>query len=293
MKPIFLLVSLFCYLGLQAQTKSQNFDLRIHYTIHSDSTCNRIRLKIVLPQSVPGLQHIKDIGFNIEPDSIYFSEADKYALYDFIPSPPRQQLVIRIKGTVYAHDFATCRKQPTAHNEDLSAWLKAENNIERDSPLIKAKAAELKGDTEEETIKNIFYYTQKNFTYVPNDNNIGALGMLWAKRGDCIDFTDLFVALCRASGIPARHTYGISVQTNGNENGVAHSWAEVYMKDCGWVAFDPTPGNRANFTTLNDMYIQFSQVRNSRELDHKWLFFFWQYWGQNSPTINADYLIKQ
>ena len=143
MTPIFLLVSLFCYLGLQAQTKSQDFDLRIHYTIHSDSTCNRIRFKTVLPQSVSGFQHIEDIEFNIEPDSIYFSETDKYALYDFTPSPSRQQLVIRIKGTVYAHDYATCRKQPTAHDEDLSAWLKAENYIDSDSPLIKAKAAEL------------------------------------------------------------------------------------------------------------------------------------------------------
>ena len=291
MKPISLLVFLFCYLGLQARTKSQNFDLRIHYTIHSDSTCNRIRLKSVLPQSVPGLQDIKDIGFNIEPDSIYFSEADKYALYDFTPSPSRQQLVIRIKGTVYAHDYATCRKQPTAHNEDLSAWLKAENNIERDSPWIRAIAAELKGDTEEETIKNIFYYTQKNFTYTPRDYSIGALGMLFLKRGDCTEYTDLFVALCRASGIPARHTYGVSVQTN-NKKGAAHSWGEVYMKDCGWVAFDPTPGNRANFTTLNDMYIQFSQVRNSTELGGKGLFSFWEYWGQ-SPTINTDYLIRR
>lgn len=293
MKPTCLLVSLFCYLGLQAQIKSQDFDLRIHYTIDSDSTCNRIRFKTVLPQSVSGLQHIEDIEFNIEPDLIYFSETDKYALYDFTPSSPGQQLVIRIKGSAYAHDYATCRKQPTAHDEDLSAWLKAENYIDSDSPLIKAKAAELKGDTEEETIKNIFYYTQKNFTYVPNDNNIGALGMLWAKRGDCTEFTDLFVALCRASGIPARHIYGITVETNGNGKGTAHSWAEVYMKDCGWVAFDPTPGNRANFTTLNDLYIQFSQVRNSRELDHKGMFFFWQSWGQNSPTKNVDYLIKR
>lgn len=290
MKPIFLLVSLFCYLGLQARTKSQDFDLRIHYTIHSDSTCNRIRLKIVLPQSVPGLQHIKDIGFNIEPDSIYFSEADKYALYDFTPSTPRQQFIIRIKGTAYAHDYATCRKQPTAHNEDLSAWLKAESNIEKDSPWIRAIAAELKGDTEEETIKNIFYFTQNNFTYTPRNYSIGALGMLFLKQGDCTEYTDFFVALCRASGIPARHTYGVSVQTN-NEKGAAHSWGEVYMKDCGWVTFDPTPGNRANFTTLNDMYIKFSQVRNSNELGGYGLFSYWEYWGQ-SPTIDIDYLIK-
>lgn len=291
MKTINLLVPLLCCLSLTAQTKSQNFDLRVCYTLHSDSTCNRIHLKTVLPQSIPGLQHIEDIEFNIEPDSIYLSEGTRFASYNLDSLPPQQQLVIKIKGWTYSHDYATCRKQPTAHKEDLSAWLKAENYIDCDSVEIRDKAAELKGNTEEETVKNIFYYTQGNFTYAPNDNNIGALGMLRKKRGDCTEFTDLFVALCRAAGIPARHTYGITTLTS--ENGTAHSWAETYMKGYGWVTFDPTPGNHASFNTLNQIYVLFSQVRNSTELDCKWLFFFWQYWGKNSPKIYVDYLIKR
>ena len=54
--------------------------------------------------------------------------------------------------------------------------------------------------------------------------------------GQCWDFCDLFVTLCRASGVPCRQVGGWLYEQCG------HIWAEVLIKDKGWLQVDPTAG---------------------------------------------------
>ena len=62
----------------------------------------------------------------------------------------------------------------------------------------------------------------------------GVRQVLDQKFGRCWDFSDVFVTLCRASGIPARQVAGWLYGAEG------HVWAEAMVDDKGWVAFDPT-----------------------------------------------------
>ncbi len=54
------------------------------------------------------------------------------------------------------------------------------------------------------------------------------------REGDCSEHTVLFVALCRASGIPSRAVVGIMY---GGGIFAYHMWPEVFVGD--WVALDP------------------------------------------------------
>jgi hypothetical protein len=65
-----------------------------------------------------------------------------------------------------------------------------------------------------------------------------ALATLRNKRGDCSEFANLYVALARASGIPARLVAGWSWQPGGF---VRHAWAE-YLDGGSWTEIDPTLG---------------------------------------------------
>jgi transglutaminase-like putative cysteine protease len=67
---------------------------------------------------------------------------------------------------------------------------------------------------------------------VPN-----ALAVLHSRRGDCNEHAQLFVALVRALGIPARVASGL-LYLNGKF--YYHAWAEVWLGT--WVAVDPTFG---------------------------------------------------
>ncbi len=64
-----------------------------------------------------------------------------------------------------------------------------------------------------------------------------ALHVLRTRVGDCNEHTQLFVALARAAGIPARVAAGL-VYLDGKF--YYHAWPEVMLR--GWVAADPTFG---------------------------------------------------
>ena len=64
-----------------------------------------------------------------------------------------------------------------------------------------------------------------------------ALHVLHTRVGDCNEHTQLFVALARAAGIPARIAAGLAY-VDGKF--YYHAWPEVMLR--GWVAVDPTFG---------------------------------------------------
>lgn len=64
-----------------------------------------------------------------------------------------------------------------------------------------------------------------------------ALHVLHTRVGDCNEHTQLFVALARAAGLPARIAAGL-VYLDGRF--YYHAWPEVMLR--GWVAVDPTFG---------------------------------------------------
>lgn len=60
-------------------------------------------------------------------------------------------------------------------------------------------------------------------------------------RGSCRDFALLFVETARTLGFGARVVSGYLF--NPSQQGIAgttHAWAEIFLPDAGWIAFDPT-----------------------------------------------------
>ncbi|HET7372854.1 MAG TPA: transglutaminase-like domain-containing protein, partial [Gemmatimonadaceae bacterium] len=64
-----------------------------------------------------------------------------------------------------------------------------------------------------------------------------AMQVLESRTGDCNEHTQLFVALARAVGIPARVTAGLAYLDG---KFYYHAWPEILLN--GWVAVDPTFG---------------------------------------------------
>ena len=64
-----------------------------------------------------------------------------------------------------------------------------------------------------------------------------ALQVLKSRRGDCNEHTQLFLALARAAGLPARGAAGLAYLDG---KFYYHAWPEVFLG--AWVAVDPTFG---------------------------------------------------
>lgn len=69
----------------------------------------------------------------------------------------------------------------------------------------------------------------------------GALAVLSSKKGVCTEFTDLFIALSRAAGIPAREVNGYGYTTDLRLRTPLHSWPQYWDATRQvWVSVDPT-----------------------------------------------------
>ena len=89
------------------------------------------------------------------------------------------------------------------------------------------------------------------------------------KRGVCQDLSHIFIAAARSLGIPARYIGGHFHRADGviaQEAG--HAWAEAFVPDLGWVAFDPTNGISATDAHVRVAvgldYLGAAPVRGSR-----------------------------
>lgn len=66
----------------------------------------------------------------------------------------------------------------------------------------------------------------------------GTAKVLEQKFGRCWDFSDCFVTLARAAGVPSRQVAGWLYCSDG------HVWAEFYREGKGWQQVDPTGGGK-------------------------------------------------
>jgi hypothetical protein len=77
---------------------------------------------------------------------------------------------------------------------------------------------------------------------------------LTERRGVCGELTNLYIAMLRSIGVPARFISGIAyTDLPGKEGWGGHGWAEVYFPNNGWVPFDPTMGE---FGWINPTHVK-------------------------------------
>jgi transglutaminase-like putative cysteine protease len=180
-------------------------------------------------------QRCQDLTGNY-PFQLLTDDAGNQVLYfTFENLAPYASRIITIK----AHLLVSPSANPVADAPKPSD-LQPEKHIESDSPAIRRLAAKLQESDVLSTIKAVFHWVANHVSYSGyTAQDRGALYALKHQRGDCTEFMDLFVALCRANGIPARRMGGYLC----SENTVLkardyHNWGEFYQ-DNTWQIADP------------------------------------------------------
>mgnify|MGYP001575827667 FL=1 len=180
----------------------------------------------------------------------------------------KQRERVDVAATGYVQIFAGQRPYPKPTQESLNENLLDQTYWEVQNPEISNLAKTLK------TPREIYNYVSRNLSYdyervKPNVERLGALRALNAPDSAiCMEFTDLFIALARAAGIPAHEVNGFAYTENPDiqplslVNDVLHAWPEYYDKDLGaWIPVDPTWGSTTGgvdyFTKLDLRHFSF------------------------------------
>jgi len=159
----------------------------------------------------------------------------------------------------------------TAYNKTdplYSLYTRPEKHLEADNSKLIKTAKEIAGNnTNPYDIAQLFYkWVIDNMSYKREGGLKGAKSAYDSRYGECGDYSAIFVALCRASGIPARLVVGRwATSTKGDwTSDDWHVWAEFYIQDHGWVPTDPS---LADITGRDETY--FGHLDNKRLIFNK------------------------
>lgn len=167
----------------------------------------------------------------IKEDGIH----NRVMIFKFIDLPPFAAKIVNINVSLQM-----THGNKVEEAEDLSVYLKPQEKIESDNAQIISQALVSKKETLLETVQNIFKWTSRHIRYSGYvRESRGALYALNKKEGDCTEYMALFVALCRANGIPARGLGGYRCEKDCIlKPSEYHNWAEFYL-DGSWHLADP------------------------------------------------------
>ena len=121
----------------------------------------------------------------------------------------------------------------------MSVFLDAEPLVEVDNPEIRALAARLRGSEKDPRVvaQRINAWVHDSVEKKITVGLPSALATLHSRKGDCNENTQLFIALARAAGVPARVAAGLAYLDG---KFYYHAWPEIWLER--WVAVDPTFG---------------------------------------------------
>lgn len=228
---------------LSARNEVINFEVtetepKITYEISHQVNRGGPTLAITVPNLLsikqPSLREISPDTFRLPPNTI---RGEEYR-YEVTSTPlDFNNILETIPGTLLLPEYLELPSNPKLRGK------------------IKTLAARF-GTPTRESLLSLRRYLHENCRY-SLDPAMPAIAepvesfLFETKTGYCTHFATATVLLARAMGFPARIAFGWSGGRYFSDPNLfvfrareAHSWAEIYLKDRGWVIFETTPALR-------------------------------------------------
>ena len=221
----------------------QTYQFNLKYHISNKNVIPE-NTEIAIP-SDNSYQYVSIDKIDPKPENVIIDDDGNWlARYKLLPS---QDLTITVTGRAKIY-YLPKKEGLTAQQKKI--YLKPQKYWEVNDPQIQNVAKDLK------TPRQIYDYVVKTLEYdtrriSETQIRAGAKNILKEPTSAvCLEFTDLFVALSRATGIPARAVEGYANTTNtayrplSLVEDVLHAWPEYWDEDKStWIMVDPTWGN--------------------------------------------------
>ncbi|MCX6556780.1 MAG: transglutaminase [Candidatus Aminicenantes bacterium] len=126
-------------------------------------------------------------------------------------------------------------------------YLADEDKYRLKDPVIQnaVKEAVKAGDNPYWIARDIFDYLREKLFYKRIGGWDIAPTVLSRGSGSCSEYTFVYIAMCRAAGLPARFAGSVVVRgEDASFDFVYHRWVEVYLPNYGWVPVDPSGGDQ-------------------------------------------------
>lgn len=136
-------------------------------------------------------------------------------------------------------------KEPlTRYPQGFERWLNPSPHIQSKAPEIKKQLRKIIGKEKRVDLvtRKIYDYVRGEVQYRSEKGSKDAAETMKQMVADCGGHARLFVALCRAAGIPSRMVGGLLM--NESVKNITHVWVENYIGE-QWIPFDTTNNHYA------------------------------------------------
>ena len=184
-----------------------------------------------------------------------FEDAFGNLAHSFTVDGPVEKMVIRVEGEVETQDThgvvgGSTERFPASLYLRETPLTKPDAAIEKFAETAAKKSGGDPLKTMHELVANI--YDGFVFDADPNTPAMTAIECMAGKRGVCQDYAQVLIACARHLKIPARYVSGYFHRADGvTQQEAGHAWAEAFVPDLGWVAFDP-----ANDQCATEAYVR-------------------------------------
>ncbi|OGE26123.1 hypothetical protein A3H85_01505 [Candidatus Daviesbacteria bacterium RIFCSPLOWO2_02_FULL_40_8] len=232
---------------------TQVYDFNIKYPLENNSLFPVLTTITLPPDS--NYQDVFISQITPEPLNITIDEDGNYLAWYRLSRGSKFE--VSVNGSVKTHINPKSKKVPQLSASEIKTWTKSDTYWEADNPAVSNTLQEIFQDgtpkTNKEKVRLIYQYVVATLVYDTNrlgSNDIERLGALTAlnnpTKSICMEFTDLFIALSRAAGVPARELDGFAYTQNSTlrplslSKDLLHAWPEYFDENLGWVMTDPT-----------------------------------------------------
>jgi len=247
----------------QATLPELDDDARMWIPLPSDDVFQSVQMKEIVAPGKPGTTQ------RILTDEQY---GNKVLFLELTPDDSGKPISIRAIVQRY-------EKSPYADEDAIpEAFLASEQYVPVDEEF-RDMANEVLEDTQGNDLlraRALYDHTIDQMRYIKHGEGWGEGNADHARRalsGNCTDYHSYFIALSRASGIPARFAIGAAVPSERNEGGIDgyHCWAEFYAEGKWWPVdiseadkytglatyyFGHNPANRVELSRGRDLVVE-------------------------------------
>jgi len=271
---------------------TQIFDVQVSYFLENPTIAPKT-MEISLPPDT-AMQKVVIKSLDPKPKTVLTDRDGNWlAQYDLLPA---QRLEIQAIAAV-----SISLRPPTGYTQELTE----PDVYKRPLKYWESQNADIVSLSRTYTTPRDIYhfvvgfltYDYKRVSQTPIRK--GAVGALVTpKNSICMEFTDLFIAIARAAGIPSREVIGYAYTTNPRlrplslVSDVLHSWPEYY--DAGqklWIPIDPTWANTTGGVNYFDKldYNHIALSIHGQASTYPYPAGFYKKAGKNSKDVRVEF----
>ena len=252
---------------------SENMNYHDEIRNEGPGTLKELDIYLAIPQNSyhQALEHELVYSSSAKPEFVKDKWGQPYAEFHFdsVPSGGVAKASYQVTAEMYETRYFI-RPEMTYGADSFSReishkFLEDDTNYDINNSVIQNAVKSAIGEETNQYWKarKIYHWIIDHLSYELDGGWYAAPKVIENGKGSCSEYTFVFIAMCRAAGIPARYDGAIALRGDRtSKDNVFHRWCEIYLPPYGWIPVDPSGGDTPspegqanNFGCVSNSYL--------------------------------------